>query len=159
MWRELAEDLRRYPGKGWQPLKCAIASPGFWAVATYRVHRAVYDLPAPLGLVAKVAIKPAALAVTLLTGVELPPAARIGPGLYVGHHGGIIVSGEAVLGARCNLSQGVTIGMAPMASAARRWWGTGSTWRRGPRSSAPSGWATTWPWAPTRWSTATCPRA
>ncbi|MHB8420452.1 MAG: serine O-acetyltransferase [Myxococcales bacterium] len=61
---------------------------------------------------AKLVIKPAALAVTLLTGVELPPGARIGPGLYVGHHGGIIVSGEAVLGVRCNLSQGVTIGVA-----------------------------------------------
>jgi serine O-acetyltransferase len=112
MWRELAADVRRYPGAGLMPLRYALASPGFWAVATYRVHRAVYGLPWPLRPLAKLAVKPTALAVTLATGVELPPGARIGAGLYVGHHGGIIVSCDAVIGERCNLSQGVTIGVA-----------------------------------------------
>ena len=36
----------------------------------------------------------------------------IGPGLYIGHFGGIIVSSAAVIGENCNISHGVTIGAA-----------------------------------------------
>lgn len=45
-------------------------------------------------------------------GIELPRAARIGPGLYIGHFGGITVARDAVIGSNCNLSQNVTIGVA-----------------------------------------------
>ena len=48
----------------------------------------------------------------ILWGIELPRSARIGPGLYIGHFGGITVSGGAVIGSNCNLSQNVTIGEA-----------------------------------------------
>ncbi len=110
MWSDLSEDLRRYPGSTWKRLRLALESPGFWAVATYRLGRAIYDLPAPLAVLPKLAYKPWAIAVTLATGIELPPDAEIGPGLYIGHFGGIIVSSKVRIGARCNLSQGVTIG-------------------------------------------------
>jgi serine O-acetyltransferase len=43
-------------------------------------------------------------------GIEIPYTTRIGPGLYIGHFGGIVVSSEASLGRNVNLSQGVTIG-------------------------------------------------
>lgn len=43
-------------------------------------------------------------------GIELPILSRVGPGLYIGHYGGIVVNADAVLGANCNLSHGVTIG-------------------------------------------------
>lgn len=46
------------------------------------------------------------------TGVQSGASACIGGGLYVGHFGCIVVSGRAVLGEKCNLSQGVTIGIA-----------------------------------------------
>jgi serine O-acetyltransferase len=50
--------------------------------------------------------------IEITTGISLPYAAQIGPGLYIGHFGGIIVNHETVIGANCNLSQGVTIGVS-----------------------------------------------
>jgi serine O-acetyltransferase len=50
--------------------------------------------------------------VEVWSGIWIAPQATIGPGLYVGHFGGVIVSGDAVLGSNVNLSQGVTIGVA-----------------------------------------------
>jgi serine O-acetyltransferase len=47
----------------------------------------------------------------ILTGISLEPKAEIGPGLYIGHFGGIIVGSGVTLGANCNLSQGVTLGV------------------------------------------------
>jgi len=47
-----------------------------------------------------------------LWGIELSRKAKIGPGLYIGHHGGITVSSRAQIGANCALAQQVTIGVA-----------------------------------------------
>jgi serine O-acetyltransferase len=44
-------------------------------------------------------------------GIELPRTAKIGPGLYIGHFGGITISGKAAIGSNCNISQNVTIGV------------------------------------------------
>lgn len=52
------------------------------------------------------------LLVQCLWGIELPRTAKIGPGLYIGHFGGIVVSGSAVIGANCTLMHGVTIGQS-----------------------------------------------
>lgn len=43
-------------------------------------------------------------------GISIPYTTRIGPGLYIGHFGGIVINPEAVLGRNCNISHGVTIG-------------------------------------------------
>jgi serine O-acetyltransferase len=43
-------------------------------------------------------------------GFDISPTTSIGPGLFIGHFGGVVVSPYAVLGANINLSQGVTIG-------------------------------------------------
>lgn len=45
-------------------------------------------------------------------GISIPMHTRIGPGFYIGHFGGIMVNGAAVIGRNCNLSHGVTIGQA-----------------------------------------------
>jgi len=52
-------------------------------------------------------------------GIQISPAADIGPGLYIGHFGGVIISGRAKIGANVSLSQGVTIGssLGPNAQA------------------------------------------
>lgn len=50
--------------------------------------------------------------VQALWGIEIPRTAKIGPGLYIGHYGGITVSSLAVIGRDCNLSQGITIGVS-----------------------------------------------
>lgn len=43
-------------------------------------------------------------------GFDISPTTRIGPGLYLGHFGGVVVSPEAILGANVNVGHGVTIG-------------------------------------------------
>jgi serine O-acetyltransferase len=43
-------------------------------------------------------------------GFDISPATSIGPGLYIGHFGGVVISPFAVLGANINIAQGVTIG-------------------------------------------------
>lgn len=55
-------------------------------------------------------------------GFDISPTTNIGPGLYIGHFGGVVISPYAVLGANINIAQGVTIGAAS----------------RGPRTGAPT---------------------
>lgn len=45
-------------------------------------------------------------------GIGISPKIDIGPGLYIGHFWGIILNSEAKIGKNCNISHGVTIGMA-----------------------------------------------
>lgn len=45
-------------------------------------------------------------------GFEISPTTAIGPGLYLGHFGGVVISPFAVLGRNVNVAQGVTIGAA-----------------------------------------------
>lgn len=45
-------------------------------------------------------------------GIEIPRRTKVGPGLYIGHFGGITVSSAAVIGRDCNLSQSITIGVS-----------------------------------------------
>lgn len=43
-------------------------------------------------------------------GIGIPPSTEIGPGLYIGHWGGIFVNPMAIIGANVNLSPGVLVG-------------------------------------------------
>ncbi len=43
-------------------------------------------------------------------GISIPYNTEIGPGFYIGHFGGIVINHEVVIGANCNISQGVTLG-------------------------------------------------
>jgi serine O-acetyltransferase len=43
-------------------------------------------------------------------GISIPYNTEIGPGLYIGHFGGIIVNSEVIIGQNCNINQEVTIG-------------------------------------------------
>lgn len=45
-------------------------------------------------------------------GISIPYNTDIGPGLYIGHFGGVVVSSEAKIGYNCNINQEVTIGAA-----------------------------------------------
>jgi len=44
-------------------------------------------------------------------GFDISYRTSIGKGFYIGHFGGIVINGDAVIGENCNLSQGVTIGV------------------------------------------------
>ena len=43
-------------------------------------------------------------------GFDISPQTVIGPGLYIGHFGGVVISPHAILGANVNIAHGVTIG-------------------------------------------------
>jgi serine O-acetyltransferase len=55
-------------------------------------------------------------------GFDISPTTAIGPGLYIGHFGGVVISPYAVLGSNINIAQGITIGATS----------------RGPRKGAPT---------------------
>ncbi|RMB57407.1 serine acetyltransferase [Dokdonia sinensis] len=87
---------------------------GLWALFVYRLFNAVYTSKLPkilklpllaLGVLNQKWIE-------ILTGITLPYSATIGDGLYIGHHSGIIISSDAVIGNHCNIAQGVTIGVS-----------------------------------------------
>lgn len=52
------------------------------------------------------------LRLSLRYGFDIDIVTRIGPGLYLPHYGGIVVNRRCVIGANCNLSHQVTIGIA-----------------------------------------------
>jgi serine O-acetyltransferase len=43
-------------------------------------------------------------------GFDISPNTSIGPGLFIGHFGGVVISPYAILGSNINIAQGVTIG-------------------------------------------------
>lgn len=45
-------------------------------------------------------------------GISIPYETEIGSGFYIGHFGGIVVSGKSIIGKNFNISHGVTLGMA-----------------------------------------------
>jgi serine O-acetyltransferase len=104
LWR----DFDRLARMGATPAAIAI-DPAAWAVATYRIGRALLALPAALRLPLRLLHRPLELAVRAITGVSLPPEAEIGGGLYIARTGGIRVSPLAHIGRDCNLSRGAII--------------------------------------------------
>lgn len=44
------------------------------------------------------------------TGIQIPPATRVGKGLYLGHGMCVVVHPKTIIGDNCNLSQFTTIG-------------------------------------------------
>jgi serine O-acetyltransferase len=45
-------------------------------------------------------------------GIDISYRTKIGKGFYIGHFGGIVIHGDAVIGENCNVSQGMTIGVS-----------------------------------------------
>lgn len=45
-------------------------------------------------------------------GINIPYSTSVGPGLLIGHAGGIVVNAAASIGRNCNISHAVTIGAA-----------------------------------------------
>ena len=48
-------------------------------------------------------------------GIQIPVDIKIGKGFCIGHFGGIVVSGGAIIGNNCNISHNVTIGSSARA--------------------------------------------
>jgi serine O-acetyltransferase len=98
-------------GRLLRTLNCA-RSPGVQAVVVYRFGQWAAARPVVLRIFLDPIFLVAQFLVHALWGIEIPRRARIGPGFYIGHFGGITISPLAVIGARCSISQSITIGMS-----------------------------------------------
>jgi serine O-acetyltransferase len=118
MLAHLRADIERYTGLVHEPMgrvrrwRSLLEAQGVWAIATYRFGQWANDeAPRPLRKVAKAAYLGLFKAVEIATGVSLPAHAQIGRGFYIGHFGNIIIHPDTVMGERCSIAHGVTIGV------------------------------------------------
>jgi serine O-acetyltransferase len=89
-----------------------LASPGVQAVTAYRFAHWLRRQPTALKVLAWPLRATMSQWVRIAWGIEINRAARIGPGLHVGHFGGITVGAHVVAGRGLALSQGVTLGVS-----------------------------------------------
>jgi serine O-acetyltransferase len=88
-----------------------MCAPGTQAVIVYRFGHWTLGQPSLLRVVFSPLYYALYFLIRVLWGIEIPRRTRIGPGLYVGHFGGITVNDTAIIGRDCCLSQSVTIGL------------------------------------------------
>ncbi len=111
--RATAAELRRDVGiakdrdpaaVGVSALEILLTWPGVQAVLAHRVAHALYAAGVPLlpRMIATLA--------RTLTGVEIHPAARLGPGFFIDHGMGVVIGETAEVGADVTVYQGVTLG-------------------------------------------------
>ena len=96
----------------WQIYERDITRQGLWVMAVYRFGRWRYTisrawLRVPLSFLYRI-LK---LLSQILTGIDLPCEVNIGRRLQIDHFGGIIISGDTVLGDDVIIRNGVTIGL------------------------------------------------
>jgi serine O-acetyltransferase len=101
--RDVRAALERDPAAR-NALEVVLCYPGVWAVWGHRLAHALWR--ARLKLLARLFSQ----LMRALTGIEIHPAARIGPGLFVDHGMGVVIGETAEVGADVTLYQGVTLG-------------------------------------------------
>lgn len=114
-WAEFLEDVARYRAHHDGSLvKTVLLEQGVWALLQYRISSGVYRsmLPAVVKLPALLLCVGGHKLAEAVTGFSLPYRANIYPGLYLGHYGPTLINADAQVGAGCNISQGVSIGVS-----------------------------------------------
>ncbi|MDA0292284.1 MAG: serine O-acetyltransferase [Cyanobacteria bacterium] len=86
------------------PLEILFCYPGLHAICLHRVSHQLFRLKLPLlpRLLSQIG--------RFFTGVEIHPGARIGRGVFIDHGAGVVIGETAIIGDRCLLFQGVTLG-------------------------------------------------
>ncbi len=81
-----------------------LSYPGFHAILCHRINSILWQRKIPLlpRLLSNLA--------RLLTGIEIHPGAKIGPGLFIDHGLGVVIGETTEIGNDCLLYQGVTLG-------------------------------------------------
>ena len=87
--------------------------PGIHALLAHRIAHALDGAGVPL--------LPRSLSMLsrALTGIEIPPSARIGEGLFIDHGAGVVIGETAEIGHNVTLYQGVTLGGTGFATGKR----------------------------------------
>jgi serine O-acetyltransferase len=104
MFDNLREDWRTYERDIWRQ--------GLWVMAVYRFGRWRYGvrprlLRRPLSLLYKLG----KITSQILTGIDLPCETIVGRRVLIEHFGGIVISGDTVIGDDVVIRQGVTLGL------------------------------------------------
>ena len=87
-------------------LRLFLVSQGLWALLAYRFARWVRTHRLSiLGRLLWAFYRVVESRIAAITGITLDPGARIGPGFYVAHFGGIYVGAGVVIGRNCSISQ------------------------------------------------------
>jgi serine O-acetyltransferase len=111
---QIRQDLERYRGES--DVVAVALNPAVWALVWFRFGSWLYRESTPrlwrwiLGIPYRLVYA----FIEVFLGMHLDPSATIGPGLYIGHAGGIHINPEAVIGANCNLTHHTTIGTSAM---------------------------------------------
>lgn len=106
-WRDIKRDLKavfeRDPAAR-NTVEVILTYPGFHAIFIHRINHFLWNLGVPL--------LPRFLSniVRILTGIEIHPAAIIGPGFFIDHGMGVVIGETSEIGEECLLYQGVTLG-------------------------------------------------
>jgi serine acetyltransferase len=114
-WLQLyRSDIARYRQyrPGVSPLNLLFTHQGLWALLEHRIASGVNNaaLPPVIKRPCLYALEIWQKAVEILTGISISCEACIGPGFYIGHFGPIFIGKDAIIGAHCSISHGVTIG-------------------------------------------------
>lgn len=109
MWENLRSDTRRLreiktKGAPWYVIESLLFETGYQAVLLHRLAHwfKAHGIPFFGPLVARLN--------QFATGVDIAPAARIGPGLRIAHGSGLVVGNAVEIGSDCLLMHGVTLG-------------------------------------------------
>lgn len=85
-------------------LEVILAYPGFHAILIHRINHFLWRIHMP------VIPRLLSYAMRFLTGIEIHPAAKIGPGFFIDHGMGVVIGETSEIGENVLLYQGVTLG-------------------------------------------------
>jgi serine O-acetyltransferase len=112
--REIASARHRDPAaQGVDSFEILATWPGVHAVLAHRIAHALHEARVP------VVPRTIAAAARTLTGIEIHPAAQIGPGFFIDHGMGVVIGETAEIGSDVTLYQGVTLGGTGFATGKR----------------------------------------
>ena len=103
MRRDVASVVERDPAAR-NGVEVALLYPGVHAVWAHRVSHALWQRGALLPA------RAVSQAARFVTGVEIHPAARLGPGLFIDHGAGVVIGETAEVGCDVTIYHGVTLG-------------------------------------------------
>jgi serine O-acetyltransferase len=107
MFNNIRTDIEQYMKFG------SIWSTGLWVTAIYRIgsfaKMQCMLIRIPLMIIYFVFSRP----IRFFYNIEIPANTKIGPGLYMPHPRNILISKSAIIGQKCSIFHGVTIGTGP----------------------------------------------
>ncbi len=108
----LRSDLHRYNPGHEMPVLTYLAVPGFRYTFWFRSARFLKERQGAFWRALYFLARYRLMRCEHKFGICIPYNTEIGPGLYIGHFGGIVISSQARLGKNCNINHDVTVGTA-----------------------------------------------